>query len=428
MSGHVLNRARLPLLEAMFDVLIRHGKLTVIDAAGRQSSFGPGAPGPHVVIGLHRRWLPLRLALDPMLAVGEAYMDGTVTIEQGDVRDFLLLTSAGIEDVHRMRASGLFARLQRLSARLVPANDRRRSRRNVESHYELPPAFFDLFLDRDQHYSCAYFRTGDEDLEAAQQAKVRHIMAKLLLRPGDQVLDIGCGWGALAVAIATKAGVAVQGLTLSAAQLRIAEARARHQGAAGATRFALRDYRDETGPYDRIVSVGMLEHVGAQGFDTYFAKIAALLHDDGVAVIHSIGTSMAVSDTGSASFTWLNRHVFPGGYIPALSEIVPAVERAGLWITDIEILRLHYADTLHCWWNRFATMRGAAQEMLGERFCRMWEFYLAACEAGFRNGRLMVFQLQLAKRIDAVPRTRDYIAEAEQRLDMPASPGRVRAA
>jgi cyclopropane-fatty-acyl-phospholipid synthase len=412
----------------MLDVLVQQGRLTVIDAAGGQSSFGPGAHGPHVVIRLHHRLLPLRMALDPMLIVGEAYMDGTLTIEQGNVRDFLLLASAGIERVNRMRANGLIKRLQNVAALFAPANTRPRALHNVEQHYDLPSAFYELFLDRDQHYSCAYFRTGEEDIETAQQAKVRHIMAKLMLEPDSRVLDIGCGWGSLAVAIAAQSGASVQGLTLSVEQLKTAEARARQRDAVGKVQFALRDYRDETGRYDRIVSVGMLEHVGQHGYAEYFAKVAAMLVDDGVAVIHSIGITTATSDPGSARFRWLNRHIFPGGYIPALSEIMPAVEHAGLWITDIEILRLHYADTLRCWWGRFAMHRSAAQAMLGERFCRMWEFYLASCEAGFRNGRLMVFQLQLARRIDAVPRTRDYIAETEQRLSSQARPSQARAA
>ncbi len=289
MSEHDRSLARLPLLGGILPHLIQSGELTVIDSRGRRSRFGPGGAGPGVVIRLHDRLLPIKLALDPMLATGEAYMDGRLTVEQGNVRDFLLLATTGIEQMQRMRSGRFLARLQRLKDRLTPANSRRRARRNVKHHYDLPPELYDLFLDRDHLYSCAYFRTGSENLEEAQQAKMQHIMAKLLLRPDSRVLDIGCGWGALATTIVEETGASVTGLTLSEEQFAAANARAQRLHVAGKARFALRDYRDEPESYDRIVSVGMLEHVGLRNLDEYFAKVAAMLDEDGVALIHSIG-------------------------------------------------------------------------------------------------------------------------------------------
>ena len=287
-------------------------------------------------------------------------------------------------------------------------NNRRRSARNVEHHYDLSSDFYRLFLDRNMHYSCAYFATGQETLEEAQAAKARHIAAKLCLEPGKTVLDIGSGWGSLAMVLARQ-NAQVTGVTLSREQIEVARQSAEQAGLAHAVSFALQDYRDVTGSFDRVVSVGMLEHVGFAQFDTYFAKVAQLLDRDGVALIHAIGRS----DNNGGPDPWTQRYIFPGGYIPSLSEVLPAIERSGLVVTDIEILRLHYAETLRHWAERFQARRAAARAMYGEEFCRMWEFYLAGAEMGFRNRPLMVFQIQLAHRKDAVPLTRNYIAEAE---------------
>ena len=262
------------------------------------------------------------------------------------------------------------------------------------------------------HYSCAYFAEGTETLEAAQAAKVRHIAAKLCLSPGQAVLDIGSGWGSLALALAQLGKVRVKGVTLSAEQLAVARARARDACASHEVVFELEDYRDVVGNFDRIVSVGMLEHVGFSQFDGYFSKVADLLATDGVALIHAIGRW----DKNPGTDAWTERYIFPGGYIPSLSEVIPAIERSGLMVTDVEILRLHYAETLHHWSQRFAVNRAAAQAMYGDEFCRMWEFYLGAAEMSFRERPLMVFQIQLTHRRDAVPWTRDYITTAEARL------------
>lgn len=405
-------QARLSLLGGALPHLVRHGELTVIDAYGARSSFGEPESEPSVTVRLHAPLLPLRLALDPVLATGEAYMDGTLAIEHGSVRDFLLMVSENLDRLEASVMLGLLTRLNRLRARLLPSNGRRRSRRNVEHHYDLPAELYDLFLDRDHIYSCAYFRSGTETLEQAQAAKLRRIIAKLLLTSDCHVLDIGSGWGALATAVAEQTGAAVTGLTLSSEQLSAARERASARGVADRTIFELRDYRDVSDIFDRIVSVGMLEHVGKRNLDAFFSKLATLLTDDGVALVHSIGSTIS-PDAGSIEDRWINRYIFPGGYIPSLSEAIGAAERAGLWVTDVEILRLHYAQTLHCWWDRFQGARDRVKAMMGERFCRMWEFYLASAEAGFRNRPLMVFQLQLARSRYAVPLTRDYITAAE---------------
>ena len=290
--------------------------------------------------------------------------------------------------------------------RLHQDNRLGRARVNVAHHYDLSGALYDLFLDQDRQYSCAYFHNGAETLEEAQEKKKRHIMAKLLLEPGMRVLDVGSGWGGLALEMAQTASVDVTGLTLSQEQLAVANKRAAADGLTSHVRFAMRDYRDEQGTYDRIVSVGMFEHVGVAHYRTYFDTLSKRLKSDGVALVHAIGRTGPPGSTDP----WLRKYIFPGGYCPSLSEVLAAVERSGLWVTDIEILRLHYAETLRHWFERFQVNRDQAKAIYDERFCRMWEFYLASCEAAFRNGPMMVFQLQLSHRRDAVPLTRDYVA------------------
>jgi cyclopropane-fatty-acyl-phospholipid synthase len=274
----------------------------------------------------------------------------------------------------------------------------------------LPVSFYRRFLDQDLQYSCAYFERPGLSLEAAQLAKQRHIAAKLQLRAGLRVLDIGCGWGGLALRIASETGAAAHGVTLSPGQLAVARQRAEAAGLAARAQFSLTDYRDVAGVYDRVVSVGMLEHVGRPNLDAYFQSVARVLADDGVALIHAIGRF----DGPGVTQPFLAKHVFPGGYIPALSEVLAAIEPTGLLITDVEVLRLHYAETLRAWRARFAAARAEVAAERGEPFCRMWEFYLAASEVGFRYNGHMVFQIQLTKRVDAAPITRDYISAAER--------------
>jgi cyclopropane-fatty-acyl-phospholipid synthase len=391
--------------------MIRTGRLTVVDAAGRVHPFGPGDSGPDVSVRLHDPLLPMRILLRPSLALGEAYMDGTITIEQGTLRDLLHLCTSNLEALGRHPIGAVRGELDRMLRRLQQDNRLGRARANIAHHYDLSGALYDLFLDRDRQYSCAYFHTGAETLEEAQEKKKRHIMAKLLLEPGMRVLDVGSGWGGLALEMAQTARVDVTGLTLSQEQLSVANERAVAAGLSSHVRFALRDYREEQGTYDRIVSVGMFEHVGVAHYRAYFDTLRNRLNPDGIVLVHAIGRA----DPPGSTDPWLRKYIFPGGYCPALSEVLAAVERSGLWVTDIEILRLHYAETLRHWLERFEANRDRAQAIYDERFCRMWEFYLAVCEAAFRNGPMMVFQLQLARRRDAVPLTRDYIADRERR-------------
>jgi cyclopropane-fatty-acyl-phospholipid synthase len=259
-------------------------------------------------------------------------------------------------------------------------------------------------------YSCAYFARPDMTLEEAQIAKKRHLMAKLRIEPEMRVLDIGCGWGGLGLTLAEQAGARVTGVTLSTEQQALATQRARARGLSDQAEFRLQDYRDVQGPFDRIVSVGMFEHVGVPNYQAYFDAVARLLDDDGVAVIHSIGRK----DGPNTTQPWIAKYIFPGGYIPALSEVIPCIERAGLWVADVEILRLHYAETLRAWRNRFLQRRDEIRDLYDERFCRMWEFYLASSEIAFRYGGHMVFQLQLTKKVDALPLTRDYMTDYDR--------------
>ena len=401
----------LPFFSRLLAEMIRTGRLTVVDAAGRVHPFGPGDSGPDVSVRLHDPLLPMRILLRPSLALGEAYMDGTITIEQGTLRDLLHLCTSNLEALGRHPIGAVRGELNRMLRRLQQDNRLGRARANVAHHYDLSGALYDLFLDRDRQYSCAYFQTGAETLEEAQEKKKRHIMAKLLLEPGMRVLDVGSGWGGLALEMAQTARVDVTGLTLSQEQLAVATERAVAAGLSSHVRFALRDYREEQGTYDRIVSVGMFEHVGVAHYRAYFDTLRNRLNPDGIALVHAIGRA----DPPGSTDPWLRKYIFPGGYCPALSEVLAVVERSGLWVTDIEILRLHYAETLRHWLERFQANRDRAQAIYDERFCRMWEFYLAVCEAAFRNGPMMVFQLQLARRRDAVPLTRDYITDRERR-------------
>lgn len=393
------------LLSKLLAHLIRVGSLTVTDAAGRCYVFS-GAPGPAMAIRLRDRALARKLFFNPSLALGEAYTDGSLVIEEGgDLYDLLDLLCRNVGHVGLHPVNQARIGLERLFRRLDQINPIPRARANVAHHYDLSGELYGLFLDFDRQYSCAYFRTGAEDLETAQLDKKRHIAGKLLLKPGMKVLDIGSGWGGLALHLAREHGVEVTGLTLSSEQHAYAEARARHEGLAGRVRFALRDYRDETGIYDRIVSVGMFEHVGVNHYRRYFAQIHDRLTPDGIALLHTIGRSRGPGRTDP----WIRKYIFPGGYIPALSEVARAIEHERLETTDIEILRLHYAETLRHWRRRFLANRARVEAIYDDRFRRMWEFYLAVSEASFRHLDSTVFQIQLAKRRGAVPLVRDYL-------------------
>ena len=391
------------ILERALGSLIRRGTLHLHLPDGVTRHFGKGAPEISVTI---HDWQTLRrIALNADLALGEAWTDGTLTVENGDIYGLLdlSLSNAGLGSGYALRRWQ--RRLRRLIRPLLMHNPIGKAQKNVAHHYDLSDALYDLFLDPERQYSCAYFATPQDTLEEAQIGKMRHIAHKLRLKPGQKLLDIGSGWGGLGLFMARNAAVDVTGVTLSVEQQKYAEARAQREGMSQQARFMLRDYRQVNDQFDRIVSVGMFEHVGAGHYSEFFNKLAGLLKQDGVAMIHTIGS---VNEPGAPQ-PWIRKYIFPGGYIPSLSEILPAIEKSGLVVTDIEVLRLHYAETLKIWRARFMARRDEVVDMYDETFCRMWEFYLAVCEAAFRHTGLVVFQIQLAHRIDTVPLTRDYL-------------------
>ena len=389
--------------------LVTVGTLRVIDANGKLHEFS-GSPGPSVTVRLHDRSLHTRLFFNPHLATGEAFMDGTLTVEDGDIYDFAALGMMNLGSGQGHWVQDIVAGFRRMGKRLAQHNPVGRAQVNVAHHYELSDTLYELFLDKDRQYSCAYFQTTEDSLDEAQENKRRHIAAKLLLESDSRVLDIGSGWGGLALYLAQVSGADVTGITLSQEQLKVARERAMAARLATKVRFNLQDYREVTGRFDSIVSVGMFEHVGVGYYRAFFNAVRDLLAEEGVALLHSIGR---MNGPGATS-PWARKYIFPGGYVPALSEVLPVIERAGLVVTDIEILRLHYAETLKAWRRNFNANRTRIAEIYDQRFCRMWEFYLASSEAAFRYGGLMVFQIQMAKRHEAVPLTRDYITDWER--------------
>jgi cyclopropane-fatty-acyl-phospholipid synthase len=399
------------ILERVVRLFVQRGTLEFHFANGRKIVAGDGGM-PRVVARLTDDAAMRELVRDPELTLGELFTDGRLVIEEGTIYDLLQLLLQNTKGDRSLLPLQLPARLRRLVRRWTGRNSLVRSERNVQHHYDIDSRLYDLFLDADRQYSCAYFETPGMTLEEAQLAKKRHIAAKLAIEPGMSVLDIGCGWGGLGLYLQGVVGAgAVRGITLSREQLAIARRRAAEQGMDPGS-FVLEDYRHTSGMFDRIVSVGMFEHVGLAHYETYFQAAARLLADDGVMLLHTIGR------TGVPDFTnpWITRYIFPGGHLPTLSEMMPAIERAGLALTDVEVLRLHYAETLRHWRDRFMAARDHAKELYDERFCRMWECYLAMSEAAFRFEDVVVFQLQLTKSNDALPITRSYIAEREEAL------------
>ena len=367
--------------------------------------------GPQATMRLKDRSLYRKLFFSPELHAGEAYMDGRLTFEPSSLRDFLTLFSVNRLSLGSYPLQKALRRISRGLRRFQQANPIGKAQRNVAHHYDLGNDFYRLFLDEGLQYSCAYFLSEGDTLEEAQRNKLRLIAAKLRLKPGLRILDIGSGWGDLALYLAEMERVDVTGVTLSTEQHALASEKARRAGLADRVRFHLRDYREVEERFDRIVSVGMFEHVGVHHYPEFFERINALLDDDGVMLLHSIGH---MSPPGTAS-PWLRKYIFPGAYSPALSEVFAAVEQAGLWVTDLEFLRLHYARTLNHWHRRFEANRDRIAAMYDERFCRMWEFYLVSAEMMFLTGSQLVFQMQLSRRRDAVPIVRDYIADAQRR-------------
>lgn len=390
--------------------LVRHGTLTVEYPDGTLRRY-EGAPGLAAGLRMTTRRALRRMTFNPGLALGEGYMDGEIEPVGCSIYGLLEFLTANVATGGSHPFEHAREVLRRTTRHLAQINPAPRARRNVAHHYDLNGRLYSLFLDRDRQYSCGYFATGQETLEEAQVAKKRHIAAKLMLdRPGLEVLDIGCGWGGMAITLAQEFGARVTGITLSTEQLEVARQRATEAGVADRVTFELLDYRAWTRPVDRIVSVGMFEHVGLTQYRGFFRKVQSALKDDGVAVIHAIGRM----DGPGATNPWIRRYIFPGAYCPALSEVLPAVESSGLWATDIEVLRLHYAQTIAHWRARFAGNRDAIASLYDERFCRMFEFYLAGVELIFRHWGHMVWQVQLTRRQDALPLTRDYMFEAER--------------
>ena len=400
------------LLDAVLRNLVRRGDLRVTDWTGRVTRYGDGT-SPSVHIKINGAGTSRKIALDPDLNLGESYMDGSLQLISGTIYDFLALAMQNTERggrsywIHNVVHKGRL-----VTRRLKQHNPVGKAKDNVAHHYDLSGALYDLFLDVDRQYSCAYFESPAATLEDAQLAKKRHLAAKLNIKPGMRVLDIGSGWGGMGLYLAEVCGAEVTGVTLSEEQHKLSNERAQQRGISNQVKFLLKDYRHLDVQFDRIVSVGMFEHVGIGHYPEFFGKVSRLLKDDGVAMLHSINRS----DGPGVTSAWINRHIFPGGYIPALSEVLPHLEQQGLYVTDIEILRLHYAETLRQWAQRFAHNRDRARELYDERFCRMWEFYLAGSECAFRFGGMNNFQIQFGLDQNILPLTRDYIAGEEERL------------
>lgn len=400
------------VLDPLLRRIVQHGRLDVTWADGSSSRYGDGV-GIAAALLFRTAAAERRVTLNPELAVGECYMDGTVEFPGDTLMEFICLMNDNWEAFKAIPTVAGFSRLRFLARRITQNNTYLKARRNVAHHYDLDERLYRLFLDRDMQYSCAYFERPEATIEEAQWAKKRHIAAKLDLRAGHEVLDIGSGWGGLGLFMAENTGVNVTGVTLSTEQHRVSNERARASGLADRARFEMRDYRSLDRTFDRIVSVGMFEHVGAARYDEFFRTVETLLKPDGVMLLHSIGRSEPPGGTNP----WISKYIFPGGYIPALSEVLKSIERVGLYVGDIEILRMHYAETLKAWRERFRARWEEAAKLYDHRFCRMWDFYLGASEATFRAGGYMVFQIQLVKDQGVLPLTRDYMFEAEARLN-----------
>lgn len=384
--------------------LMKRGTLTIIDHTGRSHVVGTGEE-PKITATFHDPNLGTKLFINPALYAGEGYMDGTLTIEDGDLFELLDLVMSNIGATHGHWAARTLKSIERFGGLLRTYNPISRAANNVAHHYDLSATLYERFLDEDMQYSMAYYRSPNDTLEQAQRQKVDHIARKLCLKPGMTVLDVGCGWGGLGLGLHQRYGVNVTGISLSEEQLKVARRRADEAGVSDNVQFLYKDYREVEGTFDRIVSVGMFEHVGLPMYRTFFKTMRKLLVDDGVAVLHTIGRA----DGPGASDSWTLKYIFPGGYAPALSEIVPHVEKAGFYITDVETLRLHYAYTLREWRRRFMEHRDEMEKIYDARFCRMWEFFLASAESSFHNAFHVNFHIQMSPKLETVPLTRDYM-------------------
>jgi cyclopropane-fatty-acyl-phospholipid synthase len=398
-------------LHALLEKIVRTGDLVVAGPNGLHI-YGDGT-GKRVAISFTDDEASDEIARDPTLKLAEIYMERRMNVDEGDIYDFLALIKA-----NTLSEALTFGMIWRGFARIIASRIKmhlpvNHNKSNVSHHYDLSAKLFDLFLDEDWQYSCAYFNPPGITLDEAQAAKKRHVAAKLLLAEDQSVLEIGSGWGGMAMYLSESSGVDVTGITLSEEQLRVSRGRASKRNLSEKVRFELQDYKYlPSKKYDRIVSVGMFEHVGPTHYREYFNKVAEVLDDYGVMVLHSIGQPYPALATNP----FIEKYIFPGGYIPSLAEVLPAVEKAGLLVRDIEILPMHYAHTLRHWRQRFVARKDEAVALYDERFFRMWEFYLAGSEMAFTHENFHIFQLQLAKRGDVVPDNRNYIQLAEQRL------------
>jgi len=392
------------LLDQMLSQVMRHGAMRLTYPDGTVRLYGDPDAVP-VGVSLNHPAMPRRLILNPDLASGEGYMNGDLTLEDDDLYGYLglIIRNMGQGRQNWVLRMNMLRRV--LWRRINQFNHMSRARSNVAHHYDLSGALYALFLDEDKQYSCAYFRTPEDTLEHAQANKKAHIGRKLLIEPGMRVLDIGCGWGGMGLTLARDFGAQVVGVTLSAEQHKVACDRVKAAGLEDRVEFRLQDYRTVRERFDRIVSVGMFEHVGVPHYGEYFRHVHDMMDEDGVALIHTIGR--ATPPTGTSS--WIEKYIFPGGYVPSLSETMTAVEREDLFTTDIEVWRLHYAETLKHWYDRFMAQQDKARALYDDRFCRMWRYYLVASELTFRLNRQVVFQVQLARKQEAVPLTRDYL-------------------
>ena len=391
-------------LDHMLKTLITEGRLCVQMPDGSTSQYGQASHDP-LIVRLHNNKTVRALVLNAELAFGESYMNGNLTIQDDDLQGLMSIVTRNYHSRQSVWWQRPIRLLRRFFRHLSQINTPFVARRNVAHHYDLSGALYDLFLDGDRQYSCGYFMSSDETLEQAQRHKKEYIGRKLLLKPGMRVLDIGCGWGGLAITLARQYGVSVLGVTLSKEQHAVATKRVQDAGLSDLIDIRLMDYRMVQGTFDRIVSVGMFEHVGLPGYDAYFGTIRDLLAPRGVALVHTIGRSAPPDGTNP----WIAKYIFPGGYVPSASEVISAIEKQGLWLDDLEIWRMHYAHTLHHWFERFSARADDASALYDERFVRAWKFYLAASEQTFRHARQGVFQFQLSREIDAVPITRNYL-------------------
>ncbi|HEY0149377.1 MAG TPA: cyclopropane-fatty-acyl-phospholipid synthase family protein [Allosphingosinicella sp.] len=404
------------LLDKMLRRLLKKGELVVVDHDGKEYRYGAPEPGLRPVRArLTDRGAAMAIAKDPRIGAGEAYMDGRLVVEEGDIRDLILLIryNAPFEKPGAIAPRGpLRKAIRKIGGRLDQVNWKTRSRRNAEHTYNLTRRLYELFLDEDRQYTMAYYRDTSNSLEKAQLDKKAHLAAKLHLKPGMKVLDIGCGWGGWALYLHRHYDVDVLGVALAPDQIQFCRERAAELGVSDRVKFELMDYRDVQGPFDRISSVGLIEHLGTPHYPGFFAKTRELLAPDGIMISHCCGRAGGPGVTDK----WTRKYIFPGGYIPALSELVTEAEKHKLIVTDVEAMRYHYAHTLEEWYHRTNRAQAEITEMYDARFFRMWQFYLAGAEAAFRYGGMVNWQLQYVKRRDAIPMTRDYMYEESKRL------------